>query len=137
MALIRRVVYCEACGASVGLDEDKCPNCGCFFEPLIEYPYKLKSGSSNPNAFDDASKLKPFVEMFESFGYVLPRDIDALSDVIKAIKVHEYPFRYYVIDLLSLAHFYRSICLDRTKESRETQLELFKRLEAVYFALTR
>ncbi|KKT72107.1 MAG: hypothetical protein UW68_C0048G0006 [Candidatus Collierbacteria bacterium GW2011_GWB1_44_6] len=134
--VVRRTIYCEACGGSAGLEEEKCPYCGSFFESFEKDPNKLPSAKDHKNAREDAKRIKLFIDSFLSFRGFWPVDIDELSQTIKELTNHRYPFTDYARELLMLTFHFRLICTDNSKEKRETYLEILKKLEAIYTSLT-
>lgn len=136
MALTRRAIVCESCGGSVSLYDEFCPYCGVYLEPLEGMRHRLPSAKTSSYAAEDAVLIKPFVELYVDFGYILPSKLDVLSDILITLRGHQYVYREYIIDLMSLVSHHRSVCLEHDKDCRETHLEILKRLEAVYNSLT-
>ncbi len=137
MAIVRRVILCEGCGASVGYYDNICPHCQSNLEPLANARHKLPSAISNPNAATDAEIIRPIAEFYGNFGrYIRPVHIDDHIEAVMTLRDHGYQFREYIIDLLSLLSFLRSRCFESSTERRETHLEIFKCLDAIHRSLT-
>ena len=136
MAIIKRCIVCEMCGGPVGLHDAVCPYCGSGLELLGDVPYALPGVRANENAKNDAVLVKRYVDSLESLGYMRPMDVDEILDVLKALKDHCYPYRYYILETISLTLHFRSICMDQSQEKRTTHLEIIKRLDAILGRLT-
>lgn len=132
----RSTVTCGACGAAVTVTDVLCPSCGSIFEPLVNDPYTLPSSKSNENAASDAELLKPHVDRFARLCGILPKDIDRLDRVLDAMIDHQYLYRTCLLELKQTAFHMRRICLDDTKDRRETHMEMLLMLEALYKSLT-
>lgn len=135
-AQVRRVVVCGSCGGHITLYDLVCPYCGNLLEPVGDVKHVLPHATNNPYAIEDAIAIKPHLESIGKFYGMYPDQIDWLADVIRPLREHKYPYREYIIDLLSLVAHFRSVCLDKRKDTRETHLEIYKRLDAIYNSLT-
>ncbi|MBP7927801.1 hypothetical protein KAZ57_01500 [Patescibacteria group bacterium] len=136
MQLIRRTIVCGACGGKVTLYDQECPYCNAELEPTDDAKHMLPDSSANPHAAQDALAIQSYVDLFERQIQWYPMEIDGLIEVIRALKNHNYRYRMYIIELIQLAMHFRSICLDDNKKTRETHLEIYKRLDAIYISLT-
>ncbi len=134
-AKIRRVLTCGACGAAVTFYHIKCPYCHCGLEPAGDILHILPSANDNSHAASDAKDIEPYLESLGEFDSYYPDQIDWLIKAVKPLREHRYLYREYIIDLLSLIGHFRSVCLDGTKDTRETHLEVYKRLDAIYNSL--
>ncbi len=138
MTIIRKVIVCEGCGASVGYYDDICHHCQSNLEPLATIRHKLPCATSNPNAKPDSELIGPMVEFYGNFGrYIRPIHIDEHIKAMTILRDHEYLFRDYIIDLLSLLYHFRSRCFEHDEDRRQIHLEIFKCLEAIHKSLTK
>ncbi len=135
--LVRRVIVCGSCGGHITLYDIKCPYCGNTLEPLGDTRHVLPHSIESPYAVSDAQAIKPHLEELERFQSFRPVDVDDLYKAIDPLRHHQYPYREYIIDTLSLIVHFRSICTDyHGKDTRDIYLEIYKRVEAIYHSLT-
>ncbi len=135
-SIVRPTINCGACGESVGYYDEKCSACGSHLIPLATLMYTLPSAKNHENAQADSELIKPFLDQLEDFHDFRVTDVDELLEVIKIIRDHNYVYRLYIIDILSLAKHFRGVCRNKDQETRDTYLELYKRIDAVYNSLT-
>lgn len=134
--LVRRTVVCEACGAQVGLNDEECVYCGSQFEPLEKDPSRLPSAKRSQYAAKDAVLLKYHIDKFADLDDFYPDNVDDLIASLRILRDHQYQFRDYILDLFMLIGHFRSICMEDSQDKRQTYLDVYKRLEAIYASLT-
>ena len=135
-AVVRRVSVCGSCGGHITQYDQKCGYCGHELELVINSRHILPHVTRNQFAAEDANTIKPQLEKFENFQSFRPMEVDDLIDALVPLRDHHYPYREYIIDLLSNVHHFRGCCMVRGEEARKFYLDVYKMIDAIYNSLT-
>lgn len=134
--MVRRVIICGSCGGPITQYDYVCPYCSNVLEPSENSKHVLPHVTYNSYSATDSAAIKPHLDYLGEFNTLCPVGIDELTNSVWPLKDHRYPYREYIIDLLSLIARFRSICGKGSAETREVHLEIYKRLDAIYNSLT-
>ncbi len=133
--LVRMAIVCGACGASVTVYDSQCSFCNSKLESAMEIKYRLPACQSHPNSVADANQLSIHIQRLLNNQNFKPVVVDELIKCLTSIISHDYIFIEFLFDTLSLSNKLRSICSQRqSEEVRQTELELLKRINAIYFS---